>query len=120
RTVQPVSVVEPVLATVTSAWNPPGQVPTARYVAVQVPGPVLGGALDGGVLDGGVLDGGALDGGALDGGALDGGGLVLWNWVKKLHTSALVQVRSPPPLSAVEPSTGAGVCPASNAAQTTG
>src|SRR4051812_36040141 len=32
-----------------------------------------------------------------------------WNCAKKFQTTALVQVRSPPPLSAVDPSTGAGV-----------
>src|SRR5436190_2712897 len=33
-----------------------------------------------------------------------GFGVVPPNWVKKFHTTSLVQVRSPPPLSAVDPS----------------
>src|SRR3954453_9331472 len=55
-TVQPLRVVEPLLATVISPWNPPSQWLTMRNVPVQAPGcPVLVGVVDG-VLDG-VFDG---------------------------------------------------------------
>lgn len=54
---------------------------------------------------------------------MDGVGLgedVLWNCAMKFQTTPLVQVAAPVPLPWVEPSTGAGVCPESKAAQTTG
>jgi len=118
RTDQPLSGAAALFATVTSPWNPPGQVPIVWYVAVQVPAcPLLGGGLDGGGLDGGGLDGGGLDGGGLLGGALDGGGDVWKNCEKKVQISPDVQVLGPVP---VEPSIGLGVWSPSKAAHWTG
>ena len=85
------------------------------HVAVQAPGcPVLGGVVVGGAVVGGAVVGGAVVGGAVVGGAVVGGavvggavvgGVVEANWVKKLHTTSLVQVRHP---SQVQLSIGPG------------
>src|SRR3954465_480048 len=68
-TVQPLIAAAPLLCTVTVAWKPLPQLLTNWYVAVQPPGPPVGGADVGGAEVGGADVGGADVGGADVGGA---------------------------------------------------
>ncbi|GAB3805772.1 hypothetical protein GCM10027605_32420 [Micromonospora zhanjiangensis] len=58
-------------------------------------------------------------GGGVVGGWLVGG-VVPSNWVKKLHTTGLVQDLSPGAYGSAEPSTAFGACGPSNGAHATG
>src|SRR3982751_5316099 len=92
----------PVLVTVTSACEPPGQLLTVRYPAVHVPGCPSGGGL---VLGEGLGDGlGDVFGDVV---------VVLGSCEKNFQISPPVQVRAP--LVEVDPSTGSGVWSPSNA-----